>query len=112
MNAAVLTVTLNPSIDVSTTTETLTPEHKLRCADVRREPGGGGINVARVLKRLGADCHALYPAGGVLGRLLERELDQALEATFPASDPVAVDTLDEHEGRRKYSQRKDSRQSK
>jgi hypothetical protein len=32
---------------------------------------------------------------------LERELDHALEETFPASDPVAVDTVDEHAARRK-----------
>jgi hypothetical protein len=56
----IITVTLNPSIDVSTATETITAEHKLRCEAAQRDPGGGGINVARVLKRLGADCRALY----------------------------------------------------
>ena len=71
----ILTVTLNPSIDVSAVTERVTSEHKLRCAEVRRDPGGGGINVARVLKRLGADCKALYPAGGILGQLLRRLLE-------------------------------------
>src|SRR5262249_21023342 len=30
---------------------------------------------------------------------LERELDEALEETFPASDPVAVDSAGEHAGR-------------
>jgi 6-phosphofructokinase 2 len=35
-------------------------------------PGGGGINVARVLKRLGADVVAVYPTGGVLGTLLRQ----------------------------------------
>ena len=29
-----------------------------------------------------------------LGAALERELDQALAATFPASDPVAVDSAE------------------
>lgn len=29
----------------------------------------------------------------------ERELDQALEATFPASDPIAVDTAEQHQAR-------------
>jgi len=32
--------------------------------------GGGGINVARVLKRLGIDATAIYPAGGATGQLL------------------------------------------
>ncbi len=71
----VFTVTPNPAVDVSTTTQTVTPEHKLRCADVRRDPGGGGINVARVLARLGIPCRAIYPAGPILGRLLERLLE-------------------------------------
>jgi 6-phosphofructokinase 2 len=75
MSKSILTVTLNPSIDISTVTEKVTVEHKLRCSDVRRDAGGGAINVARVLKRLGADCRALYPAGGVLGRLLRALLD-------------------------------------
>ena len=85
MNAPILTVTLNPSIDVSATTQTVTTEHKLRCTDARRDAGGGAINVARVLKRLGADCQALYPAGGILGRLLRRLLDE---------DGVASITID------------------
>lgn len=76
MNGRILTVTPNPSIDVSAVTQTVTTEHKLRCTDVRRDPGGGGINVARVLRRFGADCRALYASGGILGRLLQRLLDQ------------------------------------
>jgi len=76
MSAPILTVALNPSIDVSATTQTVTTEHKLRCTDVRRDAGGGAINVARVLKRLGADCQALYTAGGILGQLLRRLLEE------------------------------------
>lgn len=72
----ILTVTPNPAIDISASTQTVTPEHKLRCADVRRDPGGGGINVARVLTRFGARCTALYPAGPILGRLLRELLDR------------------------------------
>lgn len=73
---SILTVTLNPSIDVSTTTPTVTTEHKLRCTEALRDAGGGGINVARVLKRFGAPCRALYPAGGTLGTLLRRLLER------------------------------------
>ena len=32
---------------------------------------------------------------------LERELDKALEDTFPASDPIAIDSADVHEERRR-----------
>ena len=38
MNHKIVTFTINPAVDVSGTTETMTPEHKLRCADVRRDP--------------------------------------------------------------------------
>ena len=76
MSVAVLTVTPNPSIDVAAVTERITPEHKLRCSGLHRDPGGGGINVARVLKRLQADCLALFPAGGALGRMLQQRLDE------------------------------------
>lgn len=70
----IVALALNPSIDVSATTGTVTAEHKLRCTDVRRDAGGGALNVARVLGRLGADCHAIYAAGGTLGELLRRLL--------------------------------------
>jgi len=73
---AVLTVTPNPSLDVAASAEVITPEHKLRCTGLHRDPGGGGINVARVLARLGTDCLALFPAGGALGTLLQQRLDE------------------------------------
>jgi 6-phosphofructokinase 2 len=68
----IITLTINPAIDVSIAVERVAPVHKLRCTSARRDPGGGGINVARVLKRLGADVVALYPTGGVLGALLRQ----------------------------------------
>lgn len=66
----ILTITLNPAVDISTETAQLLPSHKLRCAASQRFPGGGGINVARVVQRLGGDCVALYLAGGVVGQQL------------------------------------------
>ena len=68
----ILTLTLNPALDVSTHVERVMPVRKLRCSPARRDPGGGGINVARVLKRLDADVTALFPAGGSTGELLAR----------------------------------------
>jgi len=41
------------------------------------EPGGGGINVARVLNRLGADVRAIFLGGGVTGRVLDELLSRA-----------------------------------
>ena len=58
-NGLILTVTLNPAIDKSTVTDLIQPEAKQRCADVLNEPGGGGINVSKALKKLQAEAHTL-----------------------------------------------------
>jgi 6-phosphofructokinase 2 len=72
---AIVTFTLNPAIDVSAAVARVVPRHKLRCTSVRRDPGGGGINVARVVARLGSEVQAIYPVGGPIGDLLRRLVD-------------------------------------
>lgn len=72
----IVTFTPNPAIDVSTSVEKVEPFRKLRCAPAMRDPGGGGINVARVINRLVGDVIALYPVGGATGRLLHRLVDE------------------------------------
>lgn len=72
----ILTITLNPALDVSTSTDKVVDTHKLRCAAAQFHPGGGGINVARVLHRLGSRCLAIYPSGGVTGERLGQMLDE------------------------------------
>lgn len=72
----ILTITLNPCIDKSTILQKLEPESKLRCTEVVNEPGGGGINVSKALKKLGADSMALFPAGGHNGNMLCALLDE------------------------------------
>ncbi|OUL72947.1 1-phosphofructokinase family hexose kinase [Paraburkholderia hospita] len=66
----ILTVTLNPAVDISTSIDRIVDTHKLRCEAAQRDPGGGGINVARVLHRLGSECIALFLQGGGNGRTL------------------------------------------
>ncbi|MEJ8841587.1 1-phosphofructokinase family hexose kinase [Lacibacter sp. H375] len=66
----ILTVTLNPCIDKSSVAETLKPESKLRCTEVVNEPGGGGINVSKALKKLETASVALFPSGGHNGAML------------------------------------------
>ena len=66
----ILTITLNPCIDKSTKLDTLQSESKLRCTDVLNEPGGGGINVSKALKKLETASVALFPAGGHNGNML------------------------------------------
>jgi 6-phosphofructokinase 2 len=72
----IVTLTLNPTIDISTSVDRVVPEHKLRCAAPRHEPGGGGINVARAIQKLGGAAHTLYLAGGPSGALLQQLLDR------------------------------------
>jgi 6-phosphofructokinase 2 len=69
-SARIVTLTMNPAVDVSTSVKKMVPFTKMRCAQAQRDPGGGGINVARVLKRLGIAAPAIYPAGGATGQLL------------------------------------------
>ncbi len=73
----VVTFTLNPTIDKSTSVDRVTPDIKLRCEPPTYEPGGGGVNVARIIHRLGGKAKALYTAGGTTGQflvqLIERE---------------------------------------
>jgi len=73
----IVTLTFNPALDVSTSTERVEPEHKLRCTPGRTDAGGGGVNVSRVIQRLGGDSLAVYAIGGATGeayrRLLEAE---------------------------------------
>jgi 6-phosphofructokinase 2 len=66
----ILTITLNPCIDKSSTAEKFKPESKLRCTEVVNEPGGGGINVSKALKKLNTSSVALFPAGGHNGNML------------------------------------------
>src|SRR3989304_5305795 len=69
---SIVTVTVNPAIDISTHAARVVPTQKLRCTKVRRDAGGGGINVARGIKRLGGGVRAVYPIGGPIGELLVR----------------------------------------
>lgn len=72
----IITITPNPAIDISTSVQKLAPFGKMRCASPQYDPGGGGLNVARVVKRLGGRVRAIYPAGGSIGQLLSRLIDQ------------------------------------
>ena len=80
-----MTLTMNPAIDVSASVEYVVPDHKLRCGSPTYEPGGGGINVARAVRKLGGAALALFPAGPPAGALLGTLLDAegVPHRTFP-----------------------------
>lgn len=73
---SILTLTINPALDVSTSTERVIPGHKLRCGPTMLDPGGGGVNVARVVQRLGGQAVAVYAAGGPTGQAYRQLLDR------------------------------------
>ncbi|MDA9432300.1 phosphofructokinase [Bradyrhizobium sp. CCBAU 51627] len=89
----IVTLTINPAVDISTSVRKMMPFTKMRCAEAQRDPGGGGINVARVLTRLGIDAIAIYPAGGASGqtlaRLVERESVQSI--VIPSANDTRED---------------------
>lgn len=70
----IVTLTLNPTIDGAAEADRVRPIHKVRTTNERYYPGGGGVNVARVLAELGAPATAVYLAGGATGQLLDELL--------------------------------------
>jgi 6-phosphofructokinase 2 len=72
----IVTLTINPAVDIFVNVDRVELAHKLRCSPPKRDPGGGGINVARVAHRLGADVLAIYPIGGQIGKLLQRLVER------------------------------------
>jgi 6-phosphofructokinase 2 len=89
----IVTVTVNPALDLSTSVEELRPFSKLRCNGERRDAGGGGINVARVAARLGTDPLAVFPAGGPIGKYLADVV--AVEGIRSVAVPIAGNTRED-----------------
>ncbi len=101
----IVTLTMNPALDISTTAEAVMPTDKVRCGPPRYDPGGGGINVARVVRTLGGDAFAVFPAGGPSGLALETLLDreQVPHSRIPISGPTRESfTVDERRSNLQY----------
>ena len=90
---SIVTLTMNPAVDVASTVDQLVPSHKLRCSEVRHDAGGGGINVARAVHRLGGEVLAIFPSGGPQGILLERLVES--EGVNHLTVPIAGDTRED-----------------
>lgn len=84
---AIVTFTLNPALDIAAATDAVVPTDKLRCGSPRYDPGGGGVNVARVVKVLGGKAHAVFPAGGPSGAMLQ----ELLRRTGVSYDVVPIE---------------------
>ncbi|GAB4257173.1 MAG: hypothetical protein Kow00129_17340 [Thermoleophilia bacterium] len=71
---SIATLTLNPSLDVHLSAPVVAPTMKIRCSPACRDPGGGGINVSRAVRKLGGLAPAVFPSGGETGELLHSML--------------------------------------
>ena len=72
---AIVTLTTSPAFDVSSAVERVVPTHKLRCEPPRFDPGGGGVNVSRVVRRLGEPTVVVAPLAGPFGAEVQRLLE-------------------------------------
>lgn len=94
----IVTLTLNPALDVGAGVDVVLAGHKLRCDAPSAEPGGGGFNVSRVCQRLGHDTVAVAalggPLGSQLGQLVEAEGIPLRTVPIAASTRQSV-TIDE-----------------
>jgi 6-phosphofructokinase 2 len=86
MTARIITLTPNPALDIACTADAVRPTIKIRTRDERYDPGGGGVNVSRVLHGLGAETLALMLAGDVTGK----EVGELLDAEGVAWQAVQI----------------------
>ena len=86
----IVTITMNPAVDKSTSIEKLMPEKKLRCSAMMVEAGGGGVNISKAIRELGGESLAIFPSGGMNGKLLESHL-QNKQIAYKAI-PIAHET--------------------
>ncbi|MBX6376800.1 MAG: 1-phosphofructokinase family hexose kinase, partial [Acetobacteraceae bacterium] len=76
-NPRLVTLTLNPAVDLACEAEAVRPVRKIRTTGETYDAGGGGVNVSRVAHELGGATLAVVTTGGVAGRFLEELLDEA-----------------------------------
>ncbi len=86
----IVTLTMNPALDITTNTDRVIPTDKMRCGLPRYDPGGGGINVARIAHLLGTSVTTIFPAGGHTG---DKVTDLVAESGIPVERiPLARST--------------------
>ena len=98
----VLTLTLNPALDMATTVAAVVPDQKLRCSEPLLDPGGGGLNVSRAIAALGGESLALVALGGLTGDrlagLIRRESVPFLALTAPGETRESLTVTDASTG--------------
>lgn len=81
MSATIVTLTMNPALDMFIEVPRVEPDHKLRASRPAYRAGGGGINVSRAISHLRGTSVALFPAGGATGEMLATLLQRESIAT-------------------------------
>lgn len=74
--ANIVTLTINPAVDVAYDVDKMVATEKLRSSGEHYNAGGGGINVARVIARFGGSVRAHYLSGGATGSALDSLIDR------------------------------------
>lgn len=100
--APILTATLNPALDLAGDVAQVLPNRKLRLGAPIIDPGGGGINIARLVTRLGGQALAAVSLGGALGAqvatLLEGEGIASLALPCPGDTRLSLAVTDTASG--------------
>ena len=78
----ILTVTLNPSIDISYPLEELKLDTVNRVSEVSKTAGGKGLNVTRVLAESGETVGATGFVGGTNGQFIKTHLPRDVQSFF------------------------------
>jgi len=88
----IVTMTVNPALDRSSTVSHVIPNKKLRCTTPQWQAGGGGINVARGVRRLGGAPLAIFPAGGCQGEQLTTRLaeEEVMQEVVSITEPTRI----------------------
>lgn len=94
---SIVTLTMNPALDITVAAEAVRPTEKIRCSRARYDAGGGGINVAKIAHVLGAPISAVFPAGGASGDLVTRLITEAgvpfrrIDIAEPTRESLTID---------------------
>jgi 6-phosphofructokinase 2 len=83
----ILTITLNPTVDLALETGQVRPDRKLRCTRPEARPGGGGLNVSRAILELGGQSTAFVAVGETTGDKVMRLLAEAGIGIVPFPAP-------------------------
>lgn len=73
----ILTVTMNPSVDISYPIENFQLDGVNRCKEVSKTAGGKGLNVSCVISLMQENVLATGIVGGFLGKFIQKELDSS-----------------------------------